>query len=45
MELARPLDGRLFFAGEASTVGDHACCHGAFRSGVRAAKEIAEVLG
>jgi monoamine oxidase len=43
-ELARPLDERLFFAGEATTIGDHACCHGAFRSGQRAAREIAEVL-
>ncbi len=39
-ELARPLEDRLFFAGEATTVGDHACCHGAFRSGIRAAQEI-----
>lgn len=39
-ELARALDDRLFFAGEATTVGDHACCHGAFRSGIRAAQEI-----
>lgn len=43
-ELARPLDDRLFFAGEATTVGDQACCHGAFRSGIRAAREIAEAL-
>jgi monoamine oxidase len=39
-ELALALDDRLFFAGEATTVGDHACCHGAFRSGIRAAQEI-----
>jgi len=43
-QLARPLDEKLFFAGEATTVGDQACCHGAFRSGIRAAREIAEVL-
>lgn len=43
-ELARPLNDRLFFAGEATTVGDQACCHGAFRSGIRAAREIAETL-
>jgi monoamine oxidase len=43
VELARPLDDRLFFAGEATTVGDHACCHGAYRSGIRAAQEIARV--
>ncbi len=43
-QLARSLDEKLFFAGEATSVGDHACCHGAFRSGIRAAREIAEVL-
>ncbi len=43
-ELARPLENRLFFAGEATTVGDHACCHGAYRSGIRAAREIARNL-
>jgi monoamine oxidase len=44
VELARPIEDRLFFAGEATTVGDHACCHGAYRSGIRAAREIAKVL-
>ena len=43
-QLARSLDEKLFFAGEATSVGDQACCHGAFRSGVRAAQEIAAVL-
>ena len=43
-ELARPLDERLFFAGEATTIVDHSCCHGAFNSGIRAAREIAETL-
>ena len=43
--LAEPLDERLFFAGEATTVGDHACCHGAYNSGLRAAAEIDAVLG
>jgi monoamine oxidase len=42
--LARPLDGRLFFAGEATTPGDNSTCHGAFRSGIRAAREIAAAL-
>ena len=42
--LARPLDERLFFAGEATIIGGQACCHGALRSGVRAAREIAKVL-
>ncbi len=44
-QLAQPLDERLFFAGEATSVGDQACCHGAYRSGIRAAREIAEMLG
>jgi monoamine oxidase len=44
IELARPVEDRLFFAGEATTVGDHACCHGAFRSGIRAAREISQTL-
>ena len=43
-QLARSLDDRLYFAGEATTVGDQGCCHGAFRSGIRAAQEIAEAL-
>ena len=43
-ELARPLDDRVFFAGEATTVRDHSCCHGAFRSGIRAAQEIVNIL-
>ena len=44
VELARPVEDRLFFAGEATTVGDHGCCHGAYRSGIRAAREIAKIL-
>jgi monoamine oxidase len=44
VELARPLENRLFFAGEATTVGDHGCCHGALRSGIRAAREIGDSL-
>ena len=43
--LAEPIDNKLFFAGEATTVGDHACCHGAFNSGQRAAAEIDAALG
>ena len=42
--LARALDDRLFFAGEATTIGDNSTCHGAFRSGIRAAREIAALL-
>ena len=44
IQLARSLDDKLFFAGEATSVGDHACCHGAFNSGVRVAREIAVTL-
>ena len=44
-ELARPIDERLFFAGEATIAGSHATCHGAYLSGIRAAAEIAESLG
>ncbi len=43
-ELARALDDRLFFAGEATTVNDAACCHGAYRSGIRAAQQISQIL-
>ena len=41
--LAEPVDERLFFAGEATahTVGS---CHGAYWSGVRAAREVSDVL-
>ena len=43
-ELAKPLGDRLFFAGEATTVGDNSTCHGAYNSGIRAAREIAAAL-
>lgn len=39
--LARPIDGRLFFAGEATEIGGQGTCDGAYRSGIRAAREIA----
>ncbi len=42
--LARPLADRLFFAGEATRIEDHACCHGAYWSGIRAADEISQRL-
>ena len=44
LELAKPLDDRLFFAGEATIEGSQATCHGAYLSGLRAAEEIAAVL-
>ena len=37
--LAAPVDGRLFFAGEATHVTDYSTAHGAWESGVRAAAE------
>lgn len=38
--LAAPVDGVLFFAGEASSADRPACVHGAFETGVRAASEV-----
>ncbi|MEP6707990.1 MAG: NAD(P)/FAD-dependent oxidoreductase [Pyrinomonadaceae bacterium] len=38
--LARPIQNRLFFAGEATSVGHIGTVHGAIESGQRAAKEI-----
>ena len=44
-ELAAPVEGRLFFAGEATdTAGDPGTVHGALRSGERAARELAAHL-
>jgi len=38
--IAHPVDGRLFFAGEATHSADPSTVHGAFWSGLRAADEI-----
>jgi monoamine oxidase len=38
--LSRPLDNKLFFAGEATSVGHIGTVHGAIQSGQRAAREI-----
>jgi hypothetical protein len=38
--LAQPLDNKLFFAGEATSVGHVGTVHGAIQSGQRAAREI-----
>ncbi|GAB5467854.1 MAG: NAD(P)/FAD-dependent oxidoreductase [Rhodospirillales bacterium] len=38
--LAEPLDGRLFFAGEASHPEHSSTCHGAYMTGLRAADEV-----
>ena len=43
--LARPVDERLFFAGEATHIGGQGTCSGAYLSGQRAAFEIAETIG
>lgn len=43
--LARPVDGRLFFAGEATHPTDFSTAHGAHRSGLRAAGEVLAALG
>ena len=42
--LARTVDERLFFAGEATVYGGQGTCHGAYLSGIRAAKQIAGKL-
>ncbi|MDH3380081.1 MAG: FAD-dependent oxidoreductase, partial [Gammaproteobacteria bacterium] len=42
--LQLPVDERLFFPGEATVYGGQGTCHGAYQSGIRAAKEIARQL-
>ena len=42
--LAAPVDGRLFFAGEATSAHDFSTCHGAHDSGTRAADEALAAL-
>ena len=44
IELAAPVDGRLFFAGEATHRTDFSTAHGAYESGVRAAEQAIEAL-
>jgi monoamine oxidase len=39
-KLAEPIDGRLFFAGEATSTDFNGTVHGAIESGIRAAREI-----
>jgi monoamine oxidase len=43
--LAAPVDGRLFFAGEATSPNFFSTAHGAHDSGERAAKEVMGVIG
>ncbi len=42
--LQRPVAERLFFAGEATVVGEQGTCHGAYQSGIQTAREIASQL-
>jgi len=41
--LAAPVDGRLFFAGEACSAGDFSTAHGAWQTGVSAAEQVLAV--
>lgn len=41
--LAQPVDGRLFFAGEATSTTSPATVRGAYESGIRAAQEIIDL--
>jgi monoamine oxidase len=43
LKLAEPVDDRLFFAGEACSVGDFSTAHGGWYTGVRAAEEVIAV--
>jgi len=38
--LAAPVDGRLFFAGEACSIGDFSTAHGAWHTGMAAAAQV-----
>ncbi|CEG10144.1 Monoamine oxidase [Afipia felis] len=42
--LAAPVDGRLFFAGEATSPNFFSTAHGALESGFRAAKEVMSAI-
>jgi monoamine oxidase len=43
-QLAAPIDGKLFFAGEHCSDLDFSTAHGAYRSGVAAAREVIKAL-
>jgi len=45
LTLAAPVDGRVFFAGEACMVHDFSTAHGAWRSGIAAAEAVIAALG
>jgi monoamine oxidase len=38
--LARPVEDRVFFAGEATSLADYSTAHGAYSTGIRAADEV-----
>ena len=44
LELARPLDDRIYFAGEATIPDAYSTCHGAYLSGQRAMREVCDYL-
>jgi monoamine oxidase len=44
LRLAAPVDGRVFFAGEACMVNDFSTAHGAWRSGIAAAGAVIAAL-
>ena len=44
-ELARPIDERLYFAGEATSLEFFATCHGAYLTGIATAEAAAQALG
>jgi monoamine oxidase len=43
--LAAPVDGRIFFAGEACSRGDYSTAHGAYLTGIAAADQAIAALG
>jgi monoamine oxidase len=43
-DLAAPVEGKLFFAGEACSIDEFATCHGAYTTGVAAANAAAAAL-
>ena len=44
-KLAEPIDQRLFFAGEATSLEFYATCHGAYLTGIATAHDVAVTLG
>jgi monoamine oxidase len=45
LRLAEPLDGRVFFAGEATSTESYSTAHGAHLTGIEAARKVTRVLG